>query len=113
MELRKLDNILPNKKNEFRYLVDVTLITLRDKIVKENSEFTKINEYFDKHTTKVNYKIGHLVLFKLQQGLSAEKLATRWDGSYRTVATEGHNFKLRRIAFLTENYCHYAYILTG
>ena len=96
--LRKPDNIPPNMENDFRDLVE--RVTLLNKIVKENSELTKIKmkEYYDKQSTEVKFKIGQLVLLQLQQNLSSGKLATQWDGPYRIVATLGHNFKLRRIS---------------
>ena len=48
--LHKPDNIPPNMKNDFRDLVKG--VTLLDKIVKENSELTKIKmkEYYDKNS---------------------------------------------------------------
>ena len=96
--LRKPNNIPPNMENDFEDLI--ARVTLLDKIVKENSEYTKLKmkEYYDKHSTEVKYKVGQLVLLHLHQSLSTGKLATRWDGPYRIVAREGPNFKLRRIS---------------
>ena len=63
--LRKPDNIPPNTENDFEDLI--ARVTLFDKIVKENSKYTrlKIKEYYDKHSTEVKYKIGQLVLLHL------------------------------------------------
>ena len=96
--LRKPDNIPPNMENDFEDLI--ARVTLLDKIVKENSEYTKLKmkEYYDKHSTEVKYEVGQLVLLHLHQNLSTGKLATWWDGPYRIVAREGPNFKLRRIS---------------
>ena len=96
--LRKPDNIPHNMENYFRDLEE--RVTLLEKIVKENSELTKIKmkEYYDKQSTEVKYKIVQLVLLQLQQSLSSGKLVTQWDGPYRIIATLDHNFKLRRIS---------------
>ena len=96
--LRKPDNIPTNMENDIRDLVK--RVTLFNKIVKENSELTKIKmkEYYDNQSTEVTYKIGQLVLLQLQQSLSSGKLLTQWDGPCRIIATLSHNFKLRRIS---------------
>ena len=96
--LRKPDNISLNMEYDFEDLI--ARVTLLDKIVKENSEYTKLKmkKYYDKHSTEVKYKISQLVLLHLHQSLSSGKLATRWDRPYHMIVRECPNFKLRRIS---------------
>ena len=85
-------------ENDFEDLI--TRITLLDKIVKENSEHTKLKmkAYYDQNSTEFKYKVGHLVLLNAQHSISSGKLAIQWDGPYRIVAKDGPNFKLRRVS---------------
>ena len=64
-------------KNDFEDLI--TRDTLLDKILKENSGYTKLKmkDYYDKHSTEVKLKVGQLVLLYLHKSLFSGKLATR------------------------------------
>ena len=97
--LRKPERIQRSMENELEDLINK--ITMLDKIVKDNVDYSKNNmkKYYDKNSKPLTYKIGQLVwlyLFQLPKNMSG-KFQTSWYGPYRIIAKEGYNFKLRRV----------------